>query len=63
MVINEGGEEGGLAWEICMELARNGLLAKPTHGNIIRMAPPLCINESQISEALEIFEKSLRKFA
>ena len=47
------------AWELCMELKENGLLAKPTHGNKIRFAPPLSINKSQIDECLEIIEDSL----
>ena len=40
-------EEATLAWQVCMELRDRGLLAKPTHGNIIRLAPPLCITEEQ----------------
>jgi ornithine--oxo-acid transaminase len=47
------------AWELCMELKENGLLAKPTHGNKIRFAPPLMINKSQMDECLEIIEDSL----
>jgi len=47
------------AWNICIKMAENGLLAKPTHGNIIRFAPPLVINEAQIKEAVAIIEKSL----
>lgn len=50
------------AWNICLEFAKNGLLAKPTHGNIIRLAPPLVINENQIIESLEIIKNSLAKF-
>jgi ornithine--oxo-acid transaminase len=50
------------AWNICLEFAKNGLLAKPTHGNIIRLAPPLVINEKQIIESLEIIKNSLAKF-
>jgi ornithine--oxo-acid transaminase len=50
------------AWNICLEFAKNGLLAKPTHGNIIRLAPPLVINETQIQESLEIIKNSLAKF-
>lgn len=50
------------AWNICMEFAANGLLAKPTHGNIIRFAPPLVISEAQIHEAVAIIAKSLEKF-
>jgi ornithine--oxo-acid transaminase len=47
------------AWDLCMELKENGLLAKPTHGNKIRFAPPLMINQSQMDECLEIIEDSL----
>jgi len=39
-----------LAWDVCLTLADKGLLAKPTHGNIIRLAPPLCINEDQLKD-------------
>ena len=49
------------AWNLCMKMAKNGLLAKPTHGNIIRFAPPLIINESQIKAAISIIEKSLKE--
>jgi len=48
------------AWELCIELMKNGLLAKPTHGDIIRFAPPLIINKEQIREAVGIIEKSLK---
>ncbi len=47
------------AWELCMELKENGLLAKPTHENKIRFAPPLIINQAQMDECLEIIEDSL----
>jgi ornithine--oxo-acid transaminase len=47
------------AWDLCMELKENGLLAKPTHGNKIRFAPPLMINQAQMDECLEIIEDSL----
>jgi len=57
IVINE--RDNITAWDICLKFAENGLLAKPTHGNIIRLAPPLIINEHQIREALEIIEKSI----
>ena len=56
-------EESTLAWEICIELMKNGLLAKPTHGNKIRLAPPLCITQDEINTALEIIEKSIAPFA
>jgi len=55
-------EESDLAWNICMKFSENGLLAKPTHGNKIRLAPPLVITESQIQECLVIIEKSLNDF-
>jgi ornithine--oxo-acid transaminase len=52
-------QESQTAWNICLKMAENGLLAKPTHGNIIRFAPPLVINEVQVKEAVVIIEKSL----
>jgi ornithine--oxo-acid transaminase len=56
-------EDSGLAWDICIKFRDNGLLAKPTHGNKIRLAPPLIINEVQIREALSIIEASIEAFA
>jgi ornithine--oxo-acid transaminase len=47
------------AWDLCLELKENGLLAKPTHGNKIRFAPPLTITRAQVDECLEIIEDSL----
>lgn len=61
IVINCG-EDSDLAWEICLRFRDNGLLAKPTHGNKIRLAPPLVMTEVQIQECLEIIEKSLNDF-
>jgi ornithine--oxo-acid transaminase len=61
IVINSG-EDSDLAWEICLKFRDNGLLAKPTHGNKIRLAPPLVMTEAQITECLEIIEKSLNDF-
>ena len=61
IVINCG-EDSDLAWEICLRFRDNGLLAKPTHGNKIRLAPPLVMTEAQIQECLEIIEKSLNDF-
>lgn len=52
--------ESKTAWNICLSLAENGLLAKPTHGNIIRLAPPLVINEAQIKEAVRIIVEVVR---
>jgi ornithine--oxo-acid transaminase len=61
IVINSD-EESDLAWNICMKFRDYGLLAKPTHGNKIRFAPPLVITEAQIHECLAIIEKSLNDF-
>lgn len=55
-------ETSSLAWKICLKFAENGLLAKPTHGNKIRFAPPLVITEEQIYECAAIIEKSLAYF-
>ena len=55
-------EESSTAWDICMKLRDNGLLAKPTHGNIIRFAPPLVMNEKQINECCDIIEKTILEF-
>ncbi|HAN77231.1 MAG TPA: ornithine--oxo-acid transaminase [Bacteroidales bacterium] len=52
-------KNGKTAWDVCVKMAENGLLAKPTHGHIIRFAPPLVINEAQILEAVEIIKKSI----
>ncbi len=61
IVINDS-EESSTAWDICMKLKENGLLAKPTHGNIIRFAPPLVMNEEQLNECVEIITKTLQEF-
>ncbi|RVT76489.1 ornithine--oxo-acid transaminase [Flavobacterium sufflavum] len=55
-------EESDLAWEICLKFRDYGLLAKPTHGNKIRLAPPLVITEDQIQDCLSIIEKALNDF-
>jgi len=54
--------ESSTAWDLCMQLAENGLLAKPTHGNIIRFAPPLVMTESQLMECVAIIEKTIKEF-
>lgn len=61
IVINDT-EESDTAWDICMALRDNGLLAKPTHGNIIRFAPPLVINETQLLDCVDIIIKTLKQF-
>lgn len=50
------------AWNICLQLKENGLLAKPTHGNIIRLAPPLVITEEQLLDCVRIIEKTVLEF-
>ncbi len=55
-------EESDTAWNICMALRDNGLLAKPTHGNIIRFAPPLVMTEEQLLDCVSIITKTLRQF-
>lgn len=61
VVVNDT-EEGSLAWNICMKLRDNGLLAKPTHGNIIRFAPPLVMTEEQILDCVSIITKTFQEF-
>ncbi|MCL4156432.1 UNVERIFIED_CONTAM: hypothetical protein GTU68_005761 [Idotea baltica] len=58
LLINES-EDSDTAWEICLKLMENGLLAKPTHGNIIRFAPPVVIKEGQLLECCGIIEKTI----
>ncbi|HNR19255.1 MAG TPA: ornithine--oxo-acid transaminase [Bacteroidia bacterium] len=54
--------EGKDAWQFCIKLAENGLLAKPTHGDIIRFAPPLVITEEQLMECVDIIKKTFSEF-
>jgi ornithine--oxo-acid transaminase len=61
VVVNNWQHED-LAWEICLNLANNGLLAKPTHGNIIRFAPPLVITQQQLEESVTIIENTLCRY-
>lgn len=61
IVINDS-EESPTAWNICLNLAEKGLLAKPTHGNIIRFAPPLVINEIQLNDCCNIIEEVILEF-
>lgn len=51
------------AWDVCMKFRDNGLLAKPTHGDKIRLAPPLVIDEEQMRECCDIIRKTLLQFA
>ncbi len=51
------------AWNLCLAFAQNGLLAKPTHGNIIRFAPPLVITEEQLMECVKIIEKTIQAYS
>lgn len=61
VVVNDT-EESSTAWDLCMKLRDNGLLAKPTHGNIIRFAPPLVMTEEQLMECVAIIRKTILEF-
>ncbi|WP_339609792.1 ornithine--oxo-acid transaminase [uncultured Planktosalinus sp.] len=61
IVINDT-EDSSTAWDICIALRDNGLLAKPTHGNIIRFAPPLVMNKEQLLDCVSIITKTLQAF-
>lgn len=61
IVINDS-PESSTAWDICVALKENGLLAKPTHGNIIRFAPPLVMTEEQLHECCDIIEKTITAY-
>jgi len=61
IVINDT-EDSDTAWNICLALRDNGLLAKPTHGNIIRFAPPLVITEEELGTCCDIIEKTIKEF-
>jgi ornithine--oxo-acid transaminase len=61
IVVNDS-PDSKTAWNLCLKLKDNGLLAKPTHGNIIRFAPPLVMNEEQLEECCDIIEKTVLEF-
>jgi len=61
IIVNDT-EDSKTAWNLCMALKENGLLAKPTHGNIIRFAPPLVMTEEELMECVAIIEKTIRAF-
>ena len=61
IVINDS-EESDTAWNICLRLRDKGLLAKPTHGNIIRFAPPLVMTEDQLRDCISIITTTLKEF-
>ncbi|MBN8623648.1 MAG: ornithine--oxo-acid transaminase [Flavobacteriales bacterium] len=61
IIINDS-QHSPTAWNLCLDLKENGLLAKPTHGNIIRLAPPLVISEEQLMECVSIIEKTFLQF-
>ena len=60
VVIDDRSSDGSYAWDVCMRLAKLGLLAKPTHGNIIRFAPPLTVNDKEMEESLDILSRGLQ---
>ena len=55
-------KDGKTAWDVCVNLKENGLLAKPTHGDKIRFTPPLIITETQLDECCAIIEKVIAEF-
>jgi ornithine--oxo-acid transaminase len=55
-------KNGKTAWDVCVRMKENGMLAKPTHDHIIRFAPPLVITEEQLMEAIEIFKQTMKEF-
>jgi ornithine--oxo-acid transaminase len=61
IVINDS-PDSTTAWNLCVAMKQNGLLAKPTHGNIIRFAPPLVMNEQELKECLNIIDKTISEF-
>jgi ornithine--oxo-acid transaminase len=61
IVINDS-PDSATAWNICISLKENGLLAKPTHGNIIRFAPPLVMTEEQLHSCCDIIENTILNF-
>ncbi len=61
ILINDS-EESSTAWDLCVALKNNGLLAKPTHGNIIRFAPPLVITDEQLASCISIIESTISEF-
>lgn len=62
-VVIDPRKDGRTAWDLCLLLAENGLLAKPTHGDIIRFAPPLVINDAELATCCNIIHQSVRAFA
>jgi ornithine--oxo-acid transaminase len=61
IIINDS-PDSSTAWNICVALKENGLLAKPTHGNIIRFAPPLVMTKDQLDECIDIIRTTLFNF-
>lgn len=61
LVINDT-EDSATAWNICLKLRDNGLLAKPTHGNIIRFAPPLVMNKEELLDCIQIIQKTILNY-
>ena len=61
-VLIDDSPQSSTAWDICLKLADNGLLAKPTHGNIIRFAPPLVITEEQLMDCVNIISSTILEF-
>ncbi|MCK5441278.1 MAG: aminotransferase class III-fold pyridoxal phosphate-dependent enzyme, partial [Maribacter sp.] len=61
-IVIDDTEDSSTAWDICMGLKENGLLAKPTHGNIIRFAPPLVMTKDEMLDCISIISKTIKQF-
>ncbi|MFZ9777208.1 MAG: aminotransferase class III-fold pyridoxal phosphate-dependent enzyme, partial [Schleiferiaceae bacterium] len=61
-VVINASEDSHVAWDLCLAMAREGVLAKPTHGNIIRFAPPLVLTDDQLEDALARIVRSVKNF-
>ena len=61
-IVIEPTRDGKTAWDFCLQLLTNGLLAKPTHGNIIRFAPPLVIKDEQMETCCDVIERTILEF-
>ena len=61
-IVIDDTQDSSTAWDICLQLAENGLIAKPTHGNIIRFAPPLVMTEEQLNECCDIIERTILEY-
>ena len=62
LIIDDADKPGALAYDVCLAMRDRGVLAKPTHGNIIRLAPPLVIDDAQLARAVAALDDALALF-